>query len=102
MLSNYSVRDSSDLADCTLRLDPNEFPEGHGFFRAFGETSGEKPLAIWTFRENSLSPVTLSSLATPLDATFMSANSSNNGNTYALGEEGFGIDTVTIFGRESP
>lgn len=68
-------RPCGDKVDYTLRLDPSVFQNGRGFFRLAGEVSGEVPLAIWTFRGNSLAPVKLSELSTPLDATYMGGNS---------------------------
>ncbi|MFC7336047.1 arylsulfatase [Haloferula chungangensis] len=74
-VTQFFERTGDDRTDYTLRLDPSAFPDGHGFFRAAGTIAGEVPLSIWTFRESSFSPVTLSTLATSQDATINGANS---------------------------
>ncbi|MGJ8697383.1 MAG: arylsulfatase [Verrucomicrobiaceae bacterium] len=66
---------AGEATDYILRLEDTAFDSEKGFFRIAGEKNGEEPLAIWTFRGGSLAPVSLSTLANPLDATFSGGNS---------------------------
>jgi hypothetical protein len=74
-VSEVFDRPGDDKTDYVLRLDPTVLPSNAGFYRVAGQTTGEIPLAIWTFRDESLAPVKLSTLATPLEAAFAATNS---------------------------
>ncbi|MDB4492224.1 arylsulfatase [bacterium] len=66
---------TSESTDFILRLKETAFDPSVGFFRIEGAKEGEEPLAIWTFRGESLAPVTLSTLFNSLDAAFSGGNS---------------------------